>query len=81
MKSRTILGQVFLGLIFSDILSNINFTLIGFEISFFILLIASSGNFLYSRRNEKISARLNFSSSILLVNFFTNYLILLASFL
>jgi hypothetical protein len=79
MEFRAILGQVFLGLVSLDILSSFGFILIGFKISFSILLIAFSNNFLYSIRNKKIFTRLNFSSSILLVNSFTNYLTLLAS--
>jgi hypothetical protein len=70
---------VSLGLVSLDILSSFDFIPISFEVSYSTLLIASSGAFLYSRRNEIISVGLNFSSSTLVVNSFTNRLTLLAS--
>jgi len=64
-----------------NILGGFDFTLINFEISFFILSIAFSGNFLYFKRNEKILAELNFSFGILITNSFANSLIVLVSLL
>jgi hypothetical protein len=67
------------GLVASDILGGFDFAPIGFEMSYSILLMASSSDFLYSSRNLKISAGLNFSSGTLVVNIFTSRSTLSAS--
>lgn len=67
------------GLMSSDILSNFNFASMGFRMSCFTLSMAFFSDFLCFRRNEKISAGLNFSFSTLTANPFINHSTLSAS--